>query len=43
MMSDSVFIIDDDLSIRRSLSFLLTAYGYNVETFSSSDNQERSS
>jgi FixJ family two-component response regulator len=32
-----VFIIDDDISIRRSLSLLLTSYDYNVEVFSSSE------
>jgi FixJ family two-component response regulator len=36
-MSNSVFIIDDDISIRRSLSFLLSAYDYTVETYSSSE------
>jgi len=35
--STTVFIIDDDISIRRSLSFLLSAYEYNVETYSSSE------
>jgi FixJ family two-component response regulator len=32
-----VYIIDDDLSIRRSLSLLLAAHDYPVETFSGSD------
>jgi FixJ family two-component response regulator len=36
-MSTMVFIIDDDPSIRRSLSFLLSAYDYTVETYSSSE------
>jgi FixJ family two-component response regulator len=36
-MSETVFIIDDDISIRRSLSFLLGACDYMVETFSSSE------
>lgn len=36
-MSETVFIIDDDISIRRSLSLLLSAFDYNVETFSSSE------
>ncbi len=36
-MSDIVFVIDDDISIRRSLSLVLGAYNYNVETFSSSE------
>lgn len=36
-MSDTVFIIDDDISIRRSLTFLLEAYDYHVETYSSSE------
>jgi FixJ family two-component response regulator len=33
----TVFIIDDDISIRRSLHFLLSAYDYNVEAYSSSE------
>ena len=36
-MSTTVFIIDDDISIRRSLSFLLSAHDYVVETYSSSE------
>jgi FixJ family two-component response regulator len=36
-MNATVFIIDDDISIRRSLSYLLSAYDYTVETFSSSE------
>ena len=36
-MSATVFIIDDDNSIRRSLSLLLSAHDYVVETFSSSE------
>ena len=36
-MGDTVFIIDDDISIRRSLSDLLSAYDYPVETYSSSE------
>ncbi|MEI6682528.1 MAG: response regulator [Bacteroidota bacterium] len=36
-MGDTVFIIDDDISIRRSLSFLLNAYDYHVEAFSSAE------
>jgi len=36
-MSETVFIIDDDISVRRSLSLLLSAYDYTVETFSSSE------
>jgi len=36
-MSGTVFIIDDDISIRRSLSNLLAAYEYRVETYSSSE------
>jgi FixJ family two-component response regulator len=36
-MNTIVFIIDDDVSIRRSLSFLLNAYDYVVETFSSAE------
>jgi FixJ family two-component response regulator len=33
----TVFIIDDDISIRRSLSLLFSAYDYNVEVYSSSE------
>ena len=36
-MNDTVFVIDDDISIRRSLSLLLEAYDYQVETFASSE------
>ena len=36
-MSETVFIIDDDIAIRRSLSLFLCAYDYIVETFSSSE------
>jgi FixJ family two-component response regulator len=36
-MSAIVFIIDDDVSIRRSLSLLLEASGYIVETYSSAE------
>jgi FixJ family two-component response regulator len=36
-MNTVVFIIDDDISIRRSLSLLLTSYDYEVEVFSSSE------
>jgi FixJ family two-component response regulator len=32
-----IFIIDDDESVRRSLSMLLTASGYTVESFAESD------
>jgi FixJ family two-component response regulator len=32
-----VFIIDDDLSVRRSLSLFLTANNFHVESFSSSE------
>ena len=31
----TVFVIDDDASMRRALSYLLAAAGYKVETFSS--------
>jgi FixJ family two-component response regulator len=34
---DTVFIIDDDLSVRRSLSLFLAAAGYEVEAYSSSE------
>jgi FixJ family two-component response regulator len=36
-MNTTVFIIDDDISIRRSLTFLLSASDYVVETYSSSE------
>jgi FixJ family two-component response regulator len=32
-----IFIVDDDESVRRSLSLLLTAAGYTVESFANSD------
>ena len=31
--TETVFIIDDDLSVRRSLSLFLTSVGYSVESF----------
>jgi FixJ family two-component response regulator len=36
-MSDTIFIIDDDISIRRSLADLLSSFGYNAETFAGSE------
>ena len=36
-MSAIVFIIDDDASVRRSLSLLLSSYDYVVETYSSAE------
>jgi len=36
-MTSIVFIIDDDASVRRSLSLLLDAHGYVVETYSSAE------
>jgi len=36
-MSAIVFIVDDDKSVRRSLSLLLGAYDYSVETYSSAE------
>ena len=36
-MSPIVFVIDDDASVRRSLSLLLGAHGYVVETYSSAE------
>lgn len=36
--TDTIFIIDDDLSVRRSLTLFLKSSGYNVESFSSSEN-----
>ncbi len=32
-----IFIIDDDLSVRRSISLLLKSAGFNAETFGSAD------
>jgi FixJ family two-component response regulator len=34
---ETIFIIDDDKSVRRSLSMFLTASGYQTETFESGD------
>jgi FixJ family two-component response regulator len=36
-LSSTIFIIDDEKSIRRSLSLFLTANEYTVETYSSSE------
>jgi len=36
-MNTTVFIIDDDPSVRRSLTLLLDAYGYVVEPYSSAE------
>lgn len=36
-MRTMVFIIDDDISVRRSLTLLLEAYGYTVETYSGAE------
>lgn len=33
----AVFVIDDDVSVRRGLSYLLVAAGYKVETYSSAE------
>jgi FixJ family two-component response regulator len=33
----TIFIVDDDNSVRRSLSLFLLSYNYNVETYSSSE------
>ena len=33
----TVFIVDDDISVRRSLSIFLMSKGYNVEVFSSAE------
>lgn len=35
--NEIVFIIDDDESVRKSLSLFLTAYGYHVESMGSSE------
>ena len=32
-----IFIIDDDASVRRSLTLLLTSYGYDVESFQNAE------
>jgi len=32
-----IYIVDDDLSMRRSLKLLMTSYGFAVETFSSAE------
>ena len=40
MMSEpqpTVFVVDDDASIRRALSYLLASAGYRVETYASAD------
>jgi len=34
---ETIFIVDDDLSVRRSLSLFLSATGYQAETFGSSE------
>jgi FixJ family two-component response regulator len=36
--TDTIFIIDDDLSVRRSLALFLKSSGYTVESFASSEN-----
>jgi FixJ family two-component response regulator len=36
-LSETVFIIDDDNSVRESISLFLTAHEYHVESFSSSE------
>ncbi len=36
--TETIFIIDDDLSVRRSLALFLKSSGYIVESFSSSEN-----
>ena len=33
----TVFVVDDDVSVRRGLSYLLVAAGYKVETYSSAE------
>jgi two-component system response regulator FixJ len=35
--SQTVFIVDDDASVRRSLERLITSVGHNVETFASAE------
>ena len=34
---EAIFVVDDDKSVRRSLSLFLTATGYEVETYSSAE------
>jgi FixJ family two-component response regulator len=36
-LPETIFIIDDDKSVRESISLFLTAHDYHVETFSSSE------
>jgi FixJ family two-component response regulator len=36
-IKDTVFIIDDDISVRRCLSFFLMTYDFSIETYSSSE------
>ena len=33
----TVFVVDDDASVRRALSYLLESSGYRVETYSSAE------
>ena len=35
--SETIFIIDDDKSVRRSLSLFLQSFGYQVETYESAE------
>lgn len=35
--NETIFIIDDDKSVRRSLSLFLQSYGYQVETYESAE------
>ena len=35
--TETIFIIDDDLAVRRSISLFLTACGFSVESFGSSE------
>ena len=39
MSSDNkqIYIVDDDVSVRRSLKLLMSSYGFAVETFSSAE------
>jgi FixJ family two-component response regulator len=36
-LTETIFVIDDDKSVRRSLSLFLTATGYQVETYASAE------
>jgi len=37
LKTKQIFIVDDDMTVRRSLKLLLVSYGFAVETFSSAE------